>query len=215
MHFNANFWRNLLSNSASRVGLSSRRGIATARAPSAPPRAPRLEPTAPSTSGSARAFPDALRCPRPRAPEVGRTPRQLVARARHAPRRRHTGPPLPAQLASSYALLPAVTSLLCSSEATVESPLAPIEPPVFPRHALARRRARLAPPPVSIATAASSASSCPHSRPTPQAPLLGSVEAQAATPRPVLRRPSPDGRSPRLPLGCAAVGHHRPSLCPV
>jgi hypothetical protein len=143
----------LFSNSARRVGLSSRHGVATPRAPSAPARAPRLGPTAPSTSGSARAFPRHVALPEVARPEAGRTPRQLVARARHTPRRRQAGPPLPALPASPYALLPAVTSLLCSSEATVEPPLAPIKPPLFPPHALARRRARLAPLPASIATA--------------------------------------------------------------
>jgi hypothetical protein len=129
--------------------LSSRRDVATARAPSAP----RLGPTAPSTSGSVRAFPRRVALPEAACPEVGRTPRQRLARACHASRRRHTEPPLPALPASPYALLPAATSLLRSSEATVEPPLAPIKPPRCPPGALARRRARLAPPPASIATA--------------------------------------------------------------
>jgi hypothetical protein len=139
----------LFSNSASRVGLSSRRDVATARAPSAP----RLGPTTPSTSRSARAFPRRVALPEDARPEVGRTPRQRLARACHAPRRRHTEPPLSALPASPYALLPAATSLLRSSEATVEPPLAPIKHPRCPPGALARRRARLAPPPASIATA--------------------------------------------------------------
>jgi hypothetical protein len=61
----------------------------------------------------------------------------------------------------------------------------------------------------------SSTSSCNHGRPTPRTPPLGSLEAQAATLSPAFRRPSPDGRPPRPPLGCTVVGHHWSSLHPV
>jgi hypothetical protein len=61
------------------------------------------------------------------------TPRQLVVRARHTPCRHRAGPPLPALPASPYVLLPVVTSLLCSSEATGKPPLAPIKRPLPPR----------------------------------------------------------------------------------
>jgi hypothetical protein len=93
-----------------------------------------------------------LRCPRPRTLRPGglRGSSWPEHATRHVTVTR--GLPLPTLPASPYALLPTVTSLLYSSEATVEPPLAPIKPPLFPPRALARRRARLALPPASIAT---------------------------------------------------------------
>jgi hypothetical protein len=118
------------------------------RAPrAAHPRHPRCAP-----SGVTRAFPRCAVLPEAARREAGRTPRQLEAWARYASRRHHVGLPLPALPATPCALLPAVTSLLCSSEATVEPPHAPIKLSLF---LLSRwhRRARLAPPPASIAAA--------------------------------------------------------------
>jgi hypothetical protein len=166
-----------------------------------------LGPRAPSQRV---ALPEAAR------PEVGRTPRHLLARACHAPHRhsRRTASARAARVAVRAAARGHLPPQLEWSHRGAASRTYKASP--LP----SSRASTPTSPPCSAAglhchRSPSSASSRPHGRPTPQVPLLGSVEAQAATPRPALRRPSPDGRPPRLQLGCAAVGHHRPSLCPV
>jgi hypothetical protein len=81
---------------------------------------------------------------------------------------------------------------------------------VHERHSLlpVRRRVLVEPPPPSCTSTLSRACA------TTPASSLGPGEPTHAAPCPALRRPSPDYRPPRPPLGCTAVSHRRPFLRP-